>query len=280
LSKEKGLKMMKTKQVDLVTGASSGIGKATAKQLLSDGLVVYAAARRIEKMKDLEELGAITLKMDVTKEEDLINAVNQIKEQHGGVDVLVNNAGYGMYGAVEDATIEEARRQFEVNIFGLAHLTQLVLPYMREQRAGKIINISSMGGKIYTPLGAWYHATKHALEGWSDCLRLELAPFSIDVIIIEPGMIETEFGEVMTAGMMEKSGTSAYSDLAKKLAKAATNGNGRGSHPSVIAQVISKAVKSRKPKTRYAAGNMAKPLIFLRKVLSDRIFDKLILSAV
>jgi short-subunit dehydrogenase len=280
LSKEKGLKMMKTKQVALVTGASSGIGKATAKQLLSDGLVVYAAARRIEKMKDLEELGAITLKMDVTKEEDLINAVNQIKEQHGGVDVLVNNAGYGMYGAVEDATIEEARRQFEVNIFGLAHLTQLVLPYMREQRAGKIINISSMGGKIYTPLGAWYHATKHALEGWSDCLRLELAPFSIDVIIIEPGMIETEFGEVMTAAMMEKSGTSAYSDLAKKLAKAATNGNGRGSHPSVIAQVISKAVKSRKPKTRYAAGNMAKPLIFLRKVLSDRMFDKLILNAV
>jgi short-subunit dehydrogenase len=280
LSKEKGLKMMKTKQVALVTGASSGIGKATAKQLLSDGLVVYAVARRIEKMKDLEELGAITLKMDVTKEEDLINAVNQIKEQHSGVDVLVNNAGYGMYGAVEDTTIEEARRQFEVNIFGLAHLTQLVLPYMREQRAGKIINISSMGGKIYTPLGAWYHATKHALEGWSDCLRLELAPFSIDVIIIEPGMIETEFGEVMTAGMMEKSGTSAYSDLAKKLAKAATNGNGRGSHPSVIAQVISKAVKSRKPKTRYAAGNMAKPLIFLRKVLSDRMFDKLILNAV
>lgn len=271
--------MMKTKQVALVTGASSGIGKETAKQLLSDGLVVYAAARRIEKMKDLEELGAITLKMDVTKEEDLINGVNHVKEQHGGLDVLVNNAGYGMYGAVEDTTLEEARRQFEVNIFGLARLTQLVLPYMREQRAGKIINISSMGGKIYTPLGAWYHATKHALEGWSDCLRLELAPFKIDVIIIEPGMIETEFSEVLIAPLMERSGTSAYSDLAKKLEKAGTNGTVRGSHPSVIAKVISKAVKSKNPKTRYVAGNMAKPLIFMRNVLGDRMFDKLILNA-
>lgn len=271
---------MKTQQVVLVTGASSGIGKETAKQLLSDGLVVYAAARRIEKMKDLEELGAIVLKMDVTKEEDLINAVNQIKEQHGGIDVLVNNAGYGLYGAVEDITIDEARRQFEVNIFGLARLTQLVLPFMRERRAGKIINTSSMGGKIYTPLGAWYHATKHALEGWSDCLRLELASFKIDVIIIEPGMIETEFGEVLTAPMMERSGKLAYSDLAKKLEKAGTNGTIRGSHPSVIAKVISKAVKSRHPKTRYAVGNMAKPLIFLRKVLSDRMFDKLILNTI
>jgi short-subunit dehydrogenase len=279
---KKGSETMKTQKVALVTGASSGIGKETAKQLLSDGLVVYAAARRIEKMKDLAELGAIVLKMDVTKEEDLISGINQITAQHGGVDVLVNNAGYGMYGAVEDTSIDDARFQFEVNIFGLARLTQLVLPYMRAQRAGKIINISSMGGKIYTPLGAWYHATKHALEGWSDCLRIELAPLGIAVIIIEPGMIATEFGDVMISQMMARSGQSAYSDLAKKLEKAtrSTYEKGQGSPPSVIAKLISKAVKSKNPKTRYAAGYLSQPLIFLRKILSDRMFDKLILNFV
>lgn len=273
---------MKTTPVALITGASSGIGKETAKQLLRDGLVVYAAARRVERMKDLKELGAIVLEMDVTKEEELIRGINQIKEQHGGVDVLVNNAGYGMYGAVEDTTIDDARIQFEVNLFGLARLTQLVLPYMRAQRAGKIINISSMGGKIYTPLGAWYHATKHALEGWSDCLRLELAPLGIDVIIIEPGMIVTEFGDVMISQVMARSGKSAYSGLAKKLEKATLDAyqKGQGSPPSVIANLISKAIKSRSPKTRYAAGYLSKPLIFLRKVLSDRLFDKLILNFV
>ncbi|MEM6431987.1 MAG: SDR family NAD(P)-dependent oxidoreductase, partial [Deinococcota bacterium] len=152
-----------SQQIALVTGASSGIGKATAKQLLADGLTVYVAARRVEKMDDLKELGAIPLKMDITQDDDIRAVVDTITQQNGGVDVLVNNAGYAIYGAVEDIPIEDARRQFEVNIFGLARLTQLVLPHMRDKRAGKIINISSVGGKIYTLLGAWYHATKHAL---------------------------------------------------------------------------------------------------------------------
>jgi short-subunit dehydrogenase len=244
--------------------------------------MVYVAARRVEKMKDLEERGATAIKMDITIDEDIQNVVDTIRETHGGVDVLVNNAGYAIYGAVEDTTIEDARRQFGVNIFGLARLTQLVLPYMREQRSGKIINMSSMGGKMYTPLGAWYHATKHALEGWSDCLRLEVAQFGIDVVIIEPGIIVTEFGEVMNDPMMERSGDTAYADMAKSVSKATHDSyqKGGGSSPEVIAKTISKAVAAKKPKTRYAKGKMAKPLIMLRKVLSDKLFDKLVMSQV
>jgi short-subunit dehydrogenase len=266
------------KQTALVTGASSGIGKAIAKQLLKDGLEVYVAARRVEKMKELEDLGATALKMDITKEEDIQEVVRKIGEQSGGVDVLVNNAGYAIYGAMEDTAIEDARRQFEVNLFGLARLTQLVLPYMRERKAGKILNMSSMGGKVYTPLGAWYHATKHALEGWSDCLRLELAPFNIDVVIVEPGIIKTEFVDVMMEPMMERSGNSAYAALAHRIKKASTESyeKGNASDPSVIAEVVSKAIKAGRPKTRYAAGKFAQPVIFLRRLLSDRLFDKLV----
>ena len=273
---------MKSTKVALVTGASSGIGKATARHLLEDGLVVYAAARRLQKMSDLEERGAIACKMDITQEEDIQRIIGQIEDHHGGVDVLVNNAGYATYGAVEDTEIDDARRQFEVNLFGLARLTQLVIPYMRQQGNGKIINISSMGGKIYTPLGAWYHATKHALEGWSDCLRLEVKPFGIDVIIIEPGIIETEFGDVMSGPMMERSGQTAYADLAKSVSETTRQSyqQGGGSPPEIIAKTISKAVAAKNPNTRYARGSMARLMIFLRKMLSDRIFDKLIMSQV
>ncbi len=273
---------MKNKKVVLVTGASSGIGKATAKKLLEDGLIVYVAARRIENMQDLEELGATAIKMDITVEEDLQNVVSTIREKEDRIDVLVNNAGYAIYGAVEDTTIEDARRQFEVNIFGLARLTQLVLPMMREQRSGKIINMSSMGGKVYTPLGAWYHATKHALEGWSDCLRLEVKQFGIDVVIIEPGIIETEFGDVMSGPMMERSGDTAYADMAKSMSKASEESykKGGGSPPSVIADVVSKAIKSDNPKTRYTKGKLAKLMIFMRKILPDKLFDKAVMSQV
>jgi short-subunit dehydrogenase len=174
-------------QTVLVTGASSGIGKETAKTLLADGYAVYVAARRVDRMSELEQLGATALAMDITNDEDIVAAVKRITAERDGIDVLINNAGFGMYGAMEDTTLDDARYQFEVNLFGLARLTQLALPYMRDRGAGKIVNISSVGGKIYTPLGAWYHATKHALEGWSDSLRLELKPLGIDVIVIEPG---------------------------------------------------------------------------------------------
>lgn len=273
---------MSNNQVVLITGASSGMGKETAKALIKEGYTVYAAARRVEKMEDLKKLGGIPLKMDITKEEDVVAAVEQIKQNHGGVDILINNAGFGMYGAVEDTTIDDARYQFDVNFFGLARLTQLVLPYMRQKRAGKIINISSIGGKIYTPLGAWYHATKHALEGWSDCLRRELRPFNIDVVIVEPGVIQTEFDNVLVGPLMKRSGNGAYAELAQAVASAneRTYGNGGGSDPSVITNVILTAIESDRPKTRYVAGQMARPLLFARKYLGDRLFDRAIMSQV
>jgi NAD(P)-dependent dehydrogenase (short-subunit alcohol dehydrogenase family) len=269
-------------KVALVTEASSGLGKAFAKALLSEGLTVYAAARRVEQMADLAALGAVTLKMDLTRENELQAAVQRTEEGHGGVDVLINNAGFGMFGAMEDTKIDDARYQFEVNLFGMARLTQLLLPSMRKKRAGKIINISSMGGKVYTPLGSWYHATKHAVEGWSDCLRLELSPFNIDVVIIEPGSIATEFGEVMTAPMLERSGSGPYSRMANAVAAAvkASHKRGGASDPQVIVDLILKAVRARKPKTRYAAGKYAKPMMFVRKWFGDRVFDRMVLATV
>lgn len=270
----------KLTKVALVTGASSGIGKAIAFQLIEDGLTVYAVARRVENMQDIEQRGAIALKMDITVEEDIQKVVRQIEQNHKNVDILVNNAGYALYGAVEDITIEEARRQFEVNLFGLANLTKLVLPKMRAKKSGKIINISSIGGKTYNPLGSWYHASKHALEGWSDCLRLELSSFNVDVIIIEPGVIQTDFGSVTLKPMLARSSNSTYSTMAKKIEKMVKGyKQGNASSPTVIAKVVSQAIKAKKPKTRYVAGKLAKPLMLMRKLLSDRLFDKIIMSA-
>ena len=270
-------------QTVLITGASSGMGKQTAIKLLSLGYTVYVAARRVDKMQDLEALGGIPLALDITREQDIVRVVEQITTERGGIDILINNAGFGMYGAMEETTIADARYQFEVNLFGLARLTQLALPTMRAKRAGKIINISSMGGKVYTPLGAWYHATKHALEGWSDCLRIELAQFGIDVIIIEPGAIATEFGDVMLAPMLERSGQGPYEGMAQSMAKATRasyDKPGAASPPSLIADTIAKAIAAKRPKTRYAVGKLAKPLIFIRKVFGDRLFDKAIMSQV
>ena len=269
-------------RVALVTGASSGMGKDFAKALLKEGMVVYAAARRFNHMKDLSDAGAHPIKMDITNEQDIQDCIEQISAKHGGIDILINNAGFGLYGAVEDITLDEARYQFEVNLFGLAKLTQRVLPYMRQKKAGKIVNITSVGGKIYSPLGAWYHATKHALEGWSDCLRLELQSHGIDVVIIEPGAINTEFGDVLTEPMLKRSSNGAYGDLAKKLANALDHEfeKQNGSSPSVITNLVIKAVRAKKPKTRYAAGKYARTLLFIRRWFSDRMFDRAIMSFV
>lgn len=269
-------------QTVLVTGASSGMGRDFALELAKRGYRVFAAARRLDVMEDMKQSGVTPLQMDITKDEDILTVVNTIEAETGGVDVLINNAGFGMYGAVEDTTIEDARYQFEVNLFGLARLTQLVLPYMRKQGSGKVINITSIGGKIYTPLGAWYHATKHALEGWSDCLRLETQSFGIDVVIIEPGAIVTEFGDVMGDPMMERSGNTAYGKLAKGVLKGLRReyDNRGGSDPKVITDLVIKAITARKPKTRYAAGKYAKPLLYMRHHFSDRAFDKVIMSQI
>ncbi|MDN5864854.1 MAG: oxidoreductase [Gammaproteobacteria bacterium] len=270
---------MKDTSVALVTGASSGIGEAIARQLLADGFVVYAAARRLDRMAELKGHGVIPVRMDVTRDEDVAGVVDVIRQEHGGVDVLVNNAGFGSYGAMEDTSLEDAKYQFDVNLFGVARVTRAVLPYMREVRSGCIVNISSMGGKVYTPLGSWYHASKHALEGWSDCLRLELAPFGIQVVIIEPGIIETEFGASLLGPMMERSGNSAYSEMAKVVASATEKfyGQGNGSPPAVVAKAVSRAVNARRPKTRYVMGKLAGPLIFIRKWCGDRMYDKAVM---
>ncbi|GAB5551983.1 MAG: oxidoreductase [Saprospiraceae bacterium] len=267
---------MPTKKVILLTGASSGIGKATALQLIQEGHTVYGAARRIEKMQDLVDAGGHSLQMDVTKDTDMEKGIAQIIEKEGRIDTLINNAGYAIYGSVEETSIEDARRQFEVNIFGLARMTQLVLPHMREKSSGQIINVSSMGGRIYMPLGAWYHGTKHALEGWSDCLRLEVKPFGIDVVVIRPGAIATEFGEVMLEPMLKRSGDGPYKKITQSMAKSIRDSyekENASSPPSVIANTISKAVNASKPKTRYTAGKLAKPLVFVRNYLGDRIYD-------
>ncbi len=268
--------------IAFVTGASSGMGKNFAETLLREGYIVYAAARRVEQMDDLKALGAIVLKMDIANDADIVAAVEQVTREQGAVDVLINNAGFGLYGAMEDTTIADARYQFEVNLFGLARLTQLLLPNMRGRGAGKIINISSMGGKIYTPLGAWYHATKHALEGWSDCLRIELAPFGIDVVIIEPGVIKTEFGDTLIEPLLARSGSSAYARMAGAIAKSTRESyqQGKGSDAQVVTRLVMNAVKSVKPKTRYVGGLYAKPMMFLRTFFGDRVFDRVIAQMV
>jgi short-subunit dehydrogenase len=273
---------MKTKKVALVTGASSGIGESTAILLKENGYIVYGAARRTVKMKNLESHGVKIIALDITKEESIVECVNTIIENEGRLDVLINNAGYGSYGAIEDVTLEEARRQFDVNIFGLARLTQLVLPKMREHRYGKIVNISSIGGKIYTPFGGWYHATKHALEGFTDSLRLETKGFGIDPIIIEPGGIKTEWGAIAAENLKKTSGGGAYAETANKAADGMAKmyeGN-RLSEPEVIAKTILKAITARNPKTRYAAGSMSGLVLFMRRWLSDKMFDRVIMSQI
>lgn len=256
------------------------MGKEAALALHQRGHIVYGAARRRQKMQELEDAGAHALEMDITQESQRQRVVDHIIAGHGRIDVLINNAGYAVYGAVEDTAVDHARDQFEVNLFGLARLTQLVLPHMRLRKKGRIINISSMGGKIYTPLGAWYHASKHALEGWSDCLRLELKAHNITVVIIQPGIIRTAFTEVMAGPMLERSGEGAYGDLTRAVARSSKElyREGEASSPAVVARALVKVVEKRKPKTRYAVGKMARLMISLRLYLGDRFFDRAVMS--
>jgi len=266
------------KKVVLITGASSGIGKQTAKLLIQQGFTVYGAARRLDKMQDLKEAGASLLQMDITEDESMINGVREIIETEKRIDVLINNAGYGSYGALEDVPISEAKYQFEVNVFGLARLTQLVLPHMRDQQSGKIINVSSIAGRVGEPHGAWYHATKFAVEGLSDCLRMEVKQFGIKVIIIQPGLIKTEWNTIAEENLAKISGNTAYKDSVKKQLKMFELLYKKASEPLVIAKVIGKAVNSKNPKTRYVEGAGAGLIVFIRKILPDKLLDKIILS--
>lgn len=259
----------------LVTGASSGIGAATVLAFHERGWTVHAAARRIESMRGLASLGIHVHHLDVTDETSMTALASRIGDSHAPLDVLVNNAGIGVYGSVEEVPLSEARRQFEVNLFGLARLTQLFLPAMREAGSGTIVNVSSIGGRVYTPMGAWYHASKHALEGWSDCLRLEVAPFGIRVVVIEPGAIETEFAEVAISPLLERSAGGPYATFAEKMAAATrrTYLGRKASPPKLIGELIVRATEARHPKTRYPAGYLARPILWARLLLGDRGFD-------
>ncbi|MGO9045897.1 MAG: oxidoreductase [Xanthobacteraceae bacterium] len=262
----------------LVTGASAGIGEATARALLAAGYQVFAGARRLDRMASLAAAGATLLKLDLTDDASIVAAVEAIKGSTGRIDVLVNNAGYGSYGALEDVPLEEARRQFEVNVFGLARLCQLALPIMRAQKSGKIVNVTSIGGKIWEPLGSWYHATKFAVEGLSDCLRVEVARFGVDVVVIEPGAIRTEWAGIAREGLLQMSASTAYAEQAKRHARmlATAETSNLASPPEVVAKTIVRAVRASRPKTRYATGGGARTILFLRKILTDRMFDRLI----
>lgn len=270
--------MSQLKKVALVTGASSGIGEDTARRLKAEGYIVYGAARRMERMKGLELDGIKIIHLDVTDDESMIKCVDKIISDQGRLDILVNNAGYGSYGALEDVPMSEAKRQFEVCVFGLGRMTQLALPHMRRNGYGKIVNISSIGGKIGEPHGSWYHAAKFAVEGMSDSIRMELKQFGIDVIIIEPGSIKTEWNGIARENMLKVSGKTPYGNLAKKHANMLKNFEGRGSEPSIIGKTIVKAVKARKPKTRYCIGVGGPMMLNMRRILSDRMFDNMMLS--
>ena len=262
-------------KVILITGASSGIGLVTAVYLANKNYKVYGTARRFNEMTPIINAGGNAFKLDVTKEEDIINGVNYVIEKEGRIDVLWNNAGFGLWGAVEDISIERAKNQFDVNLFGLARITQEVLPFMRVRKEGIIINTSSVGGRIYTPLGAWYHSTKHALEGLSDCLAYELKKFGIKVCLLQPGMIVTEFNDVMLENLQKNSKNSPYS----KLNKAMINGikknikNPIGSHPIVVAKCVEKIIISKRPKKRYLVGYGARSMLFIRNWFGDRFFE-------
>lgn len=272
----------------IVTGASSGIGAAASRQLAARGFRVYAVARRTERLADVaaatsddpRQPGITALGADLTDDASLVALVRRVTDETGRIDLVVNNAGYGAYGAVEDVPLAEGRAQFEVNLFAPARLVQLVLPLMRERRAGRIVNISSIGGKIYEPLGGWYHSTKFALEGLSDVLRVELRQHGIAVSLVEPGAVATEWGDGAAGTLLRNSRSGAYAaqaaGVARVLGQTASDPQ-RAASPDAVAAVIVAAATDRRPRPRYVVGAGARPLLFLRRWLPDRAFDRLIL---
>jgi short-subunit dehydrogenase len=262
----------------LVTGASAGIGKATAIYLAQNGYTVYGAARRVEKMQELTSYGIKPVALDVTKDDSITACVEQIFQEAGRIDILVNNAGFGSYGAIEDVALSDAKYQLDVNVFGAMRLAQLVLPKMRANHYGKIINLSSVGGKIASPLGGWYHASKFALEALSDAMRLEVQSFGVNVVVIQPGGTKSEWGTIAVDSLMRVSGKTAYAGLVTGFKKSFEKVAGNVPKPIVIAKLIKTSIEAKNPKTRYSGGYMARPMLFLRKILSDKLFDRLLMS--
>lgn len=278
----------KVSKAVLVTGCSSGIGKATAIRLAQAGWTVYATARKREAIRDLEAQGCKTLALDVNDEASMQAAVKAIEQDEGAVGVLVNNAGYSQSGAIEAVPLDRVRAQFETNVFGLVRLTQLVLPGMRRQGWGRIINMSSMGGKLVFPGGGFYHATKHALEAISDALRFEVRGFGIDVVVIEPGLIKSGFSEAAVGSLSAPPGANGedpYAAFHAAVAKATKESYEKGplarlaGTPDDVAKAIQKALEARKPKARYTVAASATVLLGQRKLLTDRAWDRFLRSS-
>ncbi len=269
--------MAEASKVVLITGCSSGIGHATAEHLAGRGWTVYASARRPESIADLAERGCKTLSLDVTDEGSMRAAVAEVEGAEGAVGALVNNAGYSQSGAVETLPLERLRAQFETNVFGLVRMCQLVLPGMRRQGAGRIVNVSSMGGRLTFPGGGAYHGTKHAVEALSDALRFEVRGFGVHVVVIEPGLITTRFGE--TAAGTVDAATTEGDDPYEEFNAAVSKGTAEvyegplarlGGGPETVARAIERAITSRRPKTRYKVTPSARLALAQRRLLSDR----------
>ncbi|MGI8580057.1 MAG: oxidoreductase [Solirubrobacteraceae bacterium] len=262
----------------LITGCSTGIGRATAEHLAAGGHTVYATARKLESIQDLEGRGCKLLALDVTDEDSMTAAVRAVEEAEGAVGALVNNAGYSQSGAVEEVPIDEVRRQYETNVFGLVRMTQLVLPGMRRERRGRIVNVGSMGGKLTFPGGGFYHSTKYAVEALSDALRFEVAGFGIQVALIEPGLIRTQFAET-AVGSVGSGGDGAYGKFNRAVAAvtagAYENPVGKliGGGPETVAKAIEKALTSPRPKARYPVTPSARIVMAQRKLSPDRVWD-------
>lgn len=267
----------KEKKVVLVTGASSGIGYETALLLARQGHKVYAAARRYDLLRTLSDEDVTPFKLDVTDEASMAACVKHILDTEGHIDVLINNAGYGYLGALENVTMEEARRQLEVNVFGLARMCQLVLPSMRERGKGRIINISSVAGKAVLYFGGWYNVSKFSVEALSDALRMETKSFGIDVVMIEPGGIKTNWGFIAADHLAENSKGTPYEQEALSEAKAFRKAYSMRllSDPAVVSKAISKAVNRRRPRVRYRVGMGSRAIVFFHALMPSRWWDGL-----
>ena len=261
----------------LITGCSSGIGRATAARLAAHGHRVYATARKLDAIADLAATGCRTLALDVTDEESMRAAVAAVEDAEGAVGVLVNNAGYSQSGAVETLDLDDVRRQFETNVFGLIRMCQLVLPGMRRQRSGRIINVSSMGGKLTFPGGGAYHATKHGVEAISDALRFEVKGFGVVVVVIEPGLIKTQFAETAKA-TVDESGDGPYAKFNQAVAAATVDAykgplSRLGGGPDAVAKTIEKAITAKRPRTRYPVTASAWLFLGQHALMTDRMWD-------
>lgn len=278
--------MTRAQRTVLITGCSTGIGRVAALEFLGRGWTVIATARRIDTLSDLKDKGCHVFALDVTDETSMVETLVEVRDHIGSIDVLINNAGYGMYGPVEQLTTAHIVRQFETNVFGVVRLSQLVLPMMRTQRFGRIINVSSIAGRLSLPMGGAYHASKHALEAFSDALRYEVRPYGVAVSIVEPGPVRTPWASRAASSIVIEEGESddPYREMKFAVTRALldmTKGAlGRfASTPESIARVLVHAAESRHPRSRYRVGALAKLLLVMRWILPDRVFDLVVSRA-